>query len=129
MAKTSEHHHKLTNGVGKCSVPMWVGGLPGGFCDQPAFGKRPPCDEWRDAYTGERHRLDGKFNGYTPGLACPAHGGPDCPEIHIVFDAPPGPEGAQFVEVEDATGASIRFGEWRERPDGLWSLSFPSSQN
>ena len=40
MARCSEHHLTLTNGVGKCSVPMWMGGAPGGFCDQPAFGFR-----------------------------------------------------------------------------------------
>jgi len=36
MARIQKHHKELTNGVGKCSVPMWRGGLPAGFCDQPA---------------------------------------------------------------------------------------------
>ena len=62
---------------GKCSVPMWSNGIPAGFCNKPAYGKRPPCDEWRDAYTGELRRHDGKFNGYVPDLACPDHGGPE----------------------------------------------------
>lgn len=43
-------------------------------------------------------------------------------ELHIVFDGPPGPEGACFVEVEDASGHSVSAGEWRQRPDGYWAL-------
>ena len=42
MASTSKHHHELTNGVGKCSVPMWMGGFPAGFCDKPAYGPPVP---------------------------------------------------------------------------------------
>lgn len=75
MACTLEHHHKLTNGVGKCSVPMWCAGIPDGFCDKPAYGERPPGSQWRNAYTGEMMRFDGRYNGYVPGLACPGHGG------------------------------------------------------
>jgi len=38
MSTLSEHHKKLNErGEGKCSVPMWCGGLPAGFCDQPAY--------------------------------------------------------------------------------------------
>lgn len=83
MTSMSKHHRELTNNVGKCSVPMWRCGAPAGFCDKPAFGKRPAGPKFRDAYTGEVQRVDGKFNGYTPGLACPAHGGPPCPGIEI----------------------------------------------
>lgn len=83
MATLQQHHRELMNGVGKCSVPMWCNGLPDGFCDQPAFGERPPGQEWRDAYTGERRRFDGKYSGYVPGLACDHHGGPPCPGIEI----------------------------------------------
>jgi hypothetical protein len=75
MASLSDRHMKLVNGVGLCSVPMWRGGCPAGFCDKPAFGERPNapthrrCDgyEWRD---------DGRYPGYVPALACPQHGGP-----------------------------------------------------
>jgi hypothetical protein len=42
--------------------------------------------------------------------------------IDIVFDGPPSPEGARFVEVEDSRGKSIDFGEWVQRPDGYWAL-------
>lgn len=47
--------------------------------------------------------------------------------IDVVFDGPPGPESGRFVEVEDATGKSIRFGEWVERADGYWVLRFMPS--
>ena len=76
MSRTERRHHELTNGVGKCSVPMWMGGCPSGFCDNPAYGKRPPSRQWQNAWSGEWHREDGKYNGYVPGLACEAHGGP-----------------------------------------------------
>ena len=45
--------------------------------------------------------------------------------IDIVFDGPPSHESGRFVEVEDATGRSIRFGEWVERADGYWVLRLP----
>ena len=43
-------------------------------------------------------------------------------QIDIVFDGPPGPESGRFIEVEDASGRSIRFGEWLQRTDGFWVL-------
>jgi hypothetical protein len=42
--------------------------------------------------------------------------------IDVVFDAPPGPQGGRFIEVEDATGRSICAGEWFKRLDGNWAL-------
>ena len=45
--------------------------------------------------------------------------------VDIVFDGPPGPVAGRFVEVEDESGASIRFGEWVERDDGYWVLRIP----
>lgn len=81
MSVLNEHHKKLVNGKGKCSVPMWVGGMPSGFCDEDAFGEPTPCETWRDAHTGEIRRCDGKYSGYVPALACPGHGGPSCPGI------------------------------------------------
>lgn len=42
--------------------------------------------------------------------------------IYVVFDGPPGPECGRFVEVEDATGKSIRIREWVDRGDGFWAL-------
>ena len=80
--RTSEHHHVLIEGKGKCSVPMWQGGGQC-FCDKDAFGERPLGARIRDAWTGRYFRLDGKYDGYIPGLACPDHGGPSCPGIEI----------------------------------------------
>lgn len=46
--------------------------------------------------------------------------------IDIVFDAPPGPEPSVFIEVEDDTGKSIKFGEWVEQAEGgYWALRIP----
>lgn len=42
--------------------------------------------------------------------------------VDIVFDGPPSHESGRFVEVEDAAGKSIKFGEWVERPDGYWGI-------
>lgn len=48
--------------------------------------------------------------------------GPQCPALHIVFDAPPGPKGCRFIEVETPDRRSVRAGEWHERDDGYWEL-------
>jgi hypothetical protein len=48
----------------------------------------------------------------------------DMKYVDIVFDGPPGPVAGRFVEVEDATGASIRIGEWVQDGD-LWRLRIP----
>lgn len=48
--------------------------------------------------------------------------------IDIVFTGPPGPTGCEFVEVEDHTGRSIRFGEWVTREDGYTVLRFTDSR-
>ncbi len=64
MTSCNEHHKCLDeNGVGKCSVPAWSGGVPAGFCDEPAYGE--PTDAGRRRYAE-----------YVPYLACYAHGGP-----------------------------------------------------
>jgi len=122
MAFIGKRHRTLDkNGVGKCSVPMWRNGMPAGFCDKPAFGNQIPSETFRDR-DGRRRRTDGKYEGYVPALACPAHGGPPAPFVDIVFDAPPGPESGRFVEVENAMGESINAGEWIKRKDGYFAL-------
>lgn len=61
MSSLLEHHKKLNEkGEGKCSVPMWSGGYPDGFCDNIAHSE-------------VKHKQ--KYDGYVPALACPAHGG------------------------------------------------------
>jgi hypothetical protein len=85
VASLSDHHRTLVNGVGKCSVPMFAGfGAPAGFCDRDAYGERPDCPSIRYPDGGER-RLDGKFTGYVPALACPRHGGP-CDPVKFFQD-------------------------------------------
>jgi len=109
--RSSQHHQQLKNGVGKCSNPMWFNGGEC-FCDAPAYGKQTP--------EGKR-----RYTGYVPALACYGHGGPAEPFVDIVFDGPPSHESRRFVEVEDAIGRSIKFGEWVERTDGMWALRIP----
>ena len=36
--------------------------------------------------------------------------------------ARPGLSSGRFIEVEDASGRSIRFGQWIQRSDGRWLL-------
>ena len=68
MSTLSKHHTELNEkGEGKCSVPMWCGGLPAGFCDNPAYSNHKGGDYYR--------YLDGTYSGYVPALACPIHGG------------------------------------------------------
>jgi hypothetical protein len=43
-------------------------------------------------------------------------------QIDIVFDGPPSHQSGRFIEVEDASGRSIKFGEWVHRSDGYWVL-------
>ena len=77
MARLNNHHKELNDqGEGKCSVPMWMGGCPAGLCDEPAFGNYIKGKTFRDGWTGEVRRLDGKYSGYVPALACQMHGGP-----------------------------------------------------
>jgi hypothetical protein len=76
MRGRHDHDHLDDQGAGRCSVPMWHMGREC-FCDEPAYGVRPPATRtWTNAYTGELMRSDGLYNGYVPGLACYAHGGP-----------------------------------------------------
>ena len=83
MSRTIKHHHELTNGKGKCSVPMYMGGCPAGFCDRPAYGEYVDTVERypQGPYRGQR--MDNKFDGYVPGLACTLHGGPHCQGFEI----------------------------------------------
>jgi hypothetical protein len=76
MSAMSRLHQEVgVDGVGKCSVPMWMNGMDAGFCDKPAYGNRPD-GETLTRWDGEQYRADGRYAGYVPGLACAAHGGP-----------------------------------------------------
>lgn len=42
--------------------------------------------------------------------------------IDLIFDGPPGPDGARFIEAE-VDGKSVRIGEWSEdKARGCWVL-------
>lgn len=71
--------------AGKCTAPMWMGGCPAGYCGKPAWGRYIPGETFRDAWTGQVSRRDGKFHGFVPGLACQDHGGPDenAPRVEV----------------------------------------------
>jgi hypothetical protein len=62
---------------GKCQVPMWMGGMPAGWCGRPAFGVYIEGPTFRDGWTGEVRRIDGRWKGYSGGLCCPNHSGPN----------------------------------------------------
>jgi hypothetical protein len=114
VSSTCDHHHNLTNGVGKCSVPMFMGlGSPAGFCDKPAYGK-PTKSPTFYSYVHHRDvRVDGRYHGYVPGLACVGHGGPEAthfgdPCVHCGIphdEVPPGPCKATKTPAKDETGA------------------------
>ncbi len=42
--------------------------------------------------------------------------------VFVIFDGPPSHESGRFVEVETEDRRSVRAGEWKERPDGYWTL-------
>jgi hypothetical protein len=77
-----EHHRTLTHGVGKCSLPMWIDGMPAGFCDAPAYGN--PTTEGRQRTA--RWENGRAFPLYIPALACPAHGGPALRDVAHLGD-------------------------------------------
>ena len=83
MASLTERHEKLINGHAPCSVPMWMGGCPAGFCDDIAYGKQ--TKEYRDSFRGRDPRYDRP--AYAPAFACVGHGGPrEHPELEVYRD-------------------------------------------
>lgn len=101
MARLNDHHQPKAGVEGKCSVPMWQGGLPGGFCDRPAWGERyaerdpsrgepgkyaPPHWPSRDRNGHYPPHLAHLIPPYAPGLCCDHHGGPAADAIRFVRD-------------------------------------------
>lgn len=68
---TQDNGHTAAWEGGKCRVPMWMGGFPAGFCDQPANGPQLPMEVlfWKRAWRREDRP-------YCTGPCCPNHGGP-----------------------------------------------------
>jgi len=56
---------------GACRVPMWMGGLPAGFCGEQANGRQLPPEVLRQERGWQRGDLP-----YCFGPCCPKHGGP-----------------------------------------------------
>lgn len=56
--------------IGKCRVPMWMGGCPAGFCDEKAYGPQYP-----EKYIKYLRDWAGR-PAYCSGHACPRHDGP-----------------------------------------------------
>lgn len=85
MSTCATYHKELNDdGYGKCSVPMWMHGMPAGFCDERAFGFRPEPVKKRNTRTRLiEFDYEGRYDGYIPGLACSGHGGPKCPGFEI----------------------------------------------
>ena len=75
MQMSKKHQEVGKDGIGWCSVPMWLNGMPAGFCDCAAYGEELPYKTYCD-HSGKTRRYDGKTIHYILGLACPAHGGP-----------------------------------------------------
>lgn len=83
-------------------------------------------ERWREArndYLAARSALVGQIErqGWRAPVRAPA-----TRHVDLVFDGPPGPLAPAFVDVEDDQGRSIRYGEWIERPDGMWALRMPA---
>lgn len=73
MSKEAEtlKDSKLEWTGGKCRVPMWMAGMPAGFCGEEAFGPQLPIE----VLASERGwRRDDR--PYCAGPCCPSHGGP-----------------------------------------------------
>lgn len=76
MASCYEYHKVLTNGVGKCSRPMYTAFGGECFCDAPAYGRQEE-GQTRSGEWSHAHRR--WFPSYVPFLACYDHGGPKAP--------------------------------------------------
>ena len=111
MSRLSVCHKELKNGVGKCSVPMWSGGTPDGFCNNDAYGERPHCQEINYG-NGQVWRTDGKYSGYVSALACPCHGGPE--EIKIIYEQDGNMICAHFTDFTNLQECPAGFGATNE---------------
>ena len=132
MATLSEHHKPKCGVEGKCSVPMWMGGLPSGFCDRPAFGEQyAKNSRYAPPHWGPWERKGflmpgGRSAPYAPGYCCDRHGGPSADQNRFVRDGNmwcafmPG-----FVNLQESIAG---FGETQAAAErNLMSLTAPST--
>lgn len=63
----------------KCRAPMWMGGMPAGYCSEKAYGHQLP-QQYLEQTRGRRD------SAYCFGHACPMHGGPKETEVRIFQD-------------------------------------------
>lgn len=100
------------------AVPRWLDGVQ---------AHERIKDEWREMHAGAKPSL--ASIKLWPSFVDEARRADAAHEyIDVVCEGPPGPESGRFVEVEDATGASIRAGEWIDRGDGTWGLRIAVGQ-
>ncbi len=70
----------MADDPGRCSCPMWhASGFPAGYCCKDAFGPYIDGEKYVDG-PNKGKRIDGKYSGWVPRLACPDHGGPERPD-------------------------------------------------
>lgn len=101
MSPINGHHAPGCGLEGKCSVPMFSGYGPSGFCDQPAWGEqyseREPSRGQSGRYANPTWPVRDRDGYYPSHLAhlrpafaqsfcCPAHGGPKEDGIRFVRD-------------------------------------------
>ena len=110
MSSISRQHKTLDeNGIGACSVPMWMGGAPSGFCDNPAYGIPPRSARIFNYGIMEEQRVDGRYDGYVPALACIGQGGP---RSRVVKDGD-----AWCAVVPDFTNLQESESGWGDNPE------------
>ena len=86
MARIGEFHKAACGVQGKCSRPMYQMGMEC-FCDEPAWGQQYEVGSPHGPYYDPPGRGPyGRYQPYTPDLACKAHGGPGKNQIRFVMD-------------------------------------------
>lgn len=78
MSRLAEHHMPKAGVIGKCSVALFNGAGPAGFCDRDAYGQQ---------YTGSLSQFFG--NNRAPlamGYCCKIHGGAGEEDIRVMRD-------------------------------------------
>lgn len=101
MSRMHAHHNPGCGVEGKCSVPMFSGYGPAGFCDSTAWGQQyserepqrgqsgryaDPCWPLRDRNGYYPTHLAHLRPSFASGFCCEAHGGPGPNAIRFVMD-------------------------------------------